>query len=303
MAAMPTAPPNAAGIELFYETFGEPDGEPLLFVMGLGAQGHVWDDEFVQAFVDRGFFAIRFDNRDVGLSTKPEGIDPGVVAAGILAAFGGDAVDGALPPRRHGRPTRSSLLDHLGIDVGPRRRRVDGRDDRPDDGHRPPRAGASAHVDHVDHRRPRRRPARPGGRGAAAAAAAARPRRGDRRAVSRSAGPSAARTTSTRSGHGAGPRSPTTAASTRRASATSCWPSSPRPSRTEALGAVDVPALVIHGDSDPLVTPSGGRRTAEAIPGAELLVLEGMGHDLPPVFWPHDRRVRHQARGAVAAPA
>ena len=58
------------------------------------------------------------------------------------------------------------------------------------------------------------------------------------------------------------------------------------PSRTEALGAVTVPALVIHGDSDPLVTPSGGRRTAEAIPGAELLELEGMGHDLPPVFWP-----------------
>ena len=43
---------------------------------------------------------------------------------------------------------------------------------------------------------------------------------------------------------------------------------------------------MIHGDSDPLVTPSGGRRTAEAIPGAELLELEGMGHDLPPVFWP-----------------
>ena len=58
------------------------------------------------------------------------------------------------------------------------------------------------------------------------------------------------------------------------------------PSRSEALAPVAVPALVIHGDSDPLVTPSGGRRTAEAIPGAELLELEGMGHDLPPVFWP-----------------
>jgi pimeloyl-ACP methyl ester carboxylesterase len=57
------------------------------------------------------------------------------------------------------------------------------------------------------------------------------------------------------------------------------------PSRTEALGRVAVPALVIHGDVDPLVDVSGGRRTAEAIPGAELLEVNGMGHDLPPSQW------------------
>jgi pimeloyl-ACP methyl ester carboxylesterase len=56
--------------------------------------------------------------------------------------------------------------------------------------------------------------------------------------------------------------------------------------RSPGLREVKVPALVIHGDADPLVTPSGGERTAEVIPGAELLVLEGMGHDLPPVYWP-----------------
>jgi pimeloyl-ACP methyl ester carboxylesterase len=56
--------------------------------------------------------------------------------------------------------------------------------------------------------------------------------------------------------------------------------------RTEALGAVRVPTTVIHGDADPLVDVSGGRATAEAIPGARLLILPGMGHDLPRELWP-----------------
>ena len=285
MAAMPTAPPNAAGMELFYETFGEPDGEPLLFVMGLGAQGHVWDEEMLLAFVDRGFFAIRFDNRDVGLSTKPEGIDAGVVAAGILSAFGGGTVGGAVRPRRHGgrrdepaRPPRHRVRPH--------RRGVDGRDDRAADGHRPPRRGSG----------PSRRSCRPPGTATSASRTRPSPRSCSSRppptatrrsrAACRSAGRSAAPPTSTRSRPGAVPRSPTTAASTRRASPTSSSPSSPRRRAARRSARSRVPALVIHGDSDPLVTPSGGRRTAEAIPGAELLELEGMGHDLPPVFWP-----------------
>lgn len=55
-----------------------------------------------------------------------------------------------------------------------------------------------------------------------------------------------------------------------------------QPDRTEALGNVRVPTLVIHGAADPLVTPSGGRATADAIPGARLKLVPGMGHDLPP---------------------
>jgi pimeloyl-ACP methyl ester carboxylesterase len=58
------------------------------------------------------------------------------------------------------------------------------------------------------------------------------------------------------------------------------------PSRTAALGAVRIPALVIHGTADRLIDPSGGRRTAEAIPGARLEMIEGMGHDYPPELWP-----------------
>jgi len=56
-------------------------------------------------------------------------------------------------------------------------------------------------------------------------------------------------------------------------------------SREEGLAQLDVPTLVIHGDQDTLVTPSGGERTAEIIPGADLMMLEGMGHDLPPIYW------------------
>jgi len=57
-------------------------------------------------------------------------------------------------------------------------------------------------------------------------------------------------------------------------------------SRAEALRALKVPTLVIHGDVDALVTTSGGRRTADLVPGAELLIVEGMGHDLPLAMWP-----------------
>jgi pimeloyl-ACP methyl ester carboxylesterase len=56
--------------------------------------------------------------------------------------------------------------------------------------------------------------------------------------------------------------------------------------RTEELRTLDLPAAVIHGAEDPLISSSGGRATAKAIPGAELEVIEGMGHDLPRDLWP-----------------
>ena len=58
------------------------------------------------------------------------------------------------------------------------------------------------------------------------------------------------------------------------------------PDRTDALGSVTVPTLVIHGGADPLVTPDGGEATARAVPGARLLTVPGMGHDLPEPAWP-----------------
>jgi pimeloyl-ACP methyl ester carboxylesterase len=56
-------------------------------------------------------------------------------------------------------------------------------------------------------------------------------------------------------------------------------------SRTEQLAKVDLPVLVLHGSRDTLIDPSGGRRTAELIPGARYVEIEGMGHDYPPPVW------------------
>jgi pimeloyl-ACP methyl ester carboxylesterase len=76
-------------------------------------------------------------------------------------------------------------------------------------------------------------------------------------------------------------------------------------SRSEGLSHLDVPALVVHGTADPLVTPSGGERTAEVIPDAELLMLDGMGHDLPKVLWPQiiEAITKVAARAAVPGAA
>jgi pimeloyl-ACP methyl ester carboxylesterase len=56
-------------------------------------------------------------------------------------------------------------------------------------------------------------------------------------------------------------------------------------SRAEGLATLDLPTMVLHGDRDPLVDISGGRRTAELVPGAQLRIFEGMGHDMPPSYW------------------
>ena len=56
--------------------------------------------------------------------------------------------------------------------------------------------------------------------------------------------------------------------------------------RKQALKSIKAPTLVIHGSDDPLMPPDGGIDTTEAIPGAELLIIEGMGHSLPPEVWP-----------------
>ena len=68
--------------------------------------------------------------------------------------------------------------------------------------------------------------------------------------------------------------------------------------RTPSLSQLRVPTTVIHGDADPLINVSGGRATATAVPGSELLILAGMGHDLPCELWPQiiDAIVRNVAR-------
>ncbi len=91
-ASSPTAGESLARVgklTISYERFGDPAGEPLLLVMGLGMQMLGWDEEFCELLVDRGFHVIRFDNRDVGLSSKLSGK---VNLAAGFAGFTGSAV-------------------------------------------------------------------------------------------------------------------------------------------------------------------------------------------------------------------
>src|SRR6266702_3751196 len=88
---MPAA--RANGIEIAYETFGAPEGRPLLLIMGLAAQMILWDDDFCAALASRGHRVIRFDNRDVGLSTKCDWAGMPDAAAAMQAALLGERVD------------------------------------------------------------------------------------------------------------------------------------------------------------------------------------------------------------------
>lgn len=277
---MPLADVN--GIELYHEVFGEEGDPPLLLVMGLGRQAIAWDEDFCLALVDRGFRVIRFDNRDVGLSTKIDA--PPLPLERIVAAFGGEPLDA---PYRLSDMAGDAvgLLDHLGIEAA----HVVGAS----------LGGMVAQTMAIQH------PERvlsltsimssTGAPGVGtptpeAAAVLLTPRPESRDEAIEFA---------VRSEQVIGsPEEFDESRARARAAAfyDRCFypPGTARQlvavlasgDRTEALRRLDVPTLVIHGDRDPLVAPSGGEATADAIPGAELLVLEGMGHDLPPAYWP-----------------
>ena len=122
--ASPAAPDGASpeqyaalpnGLDLCYQTFGDPTGEPLLLVMGLGGPMTWWSPAFCRALADRGFFVIRYDNRDTGRSSRA----PGRVTRRML----GQSFVG--PPRTRPRPPYTledlaedgfGLLDHLGLE-------------------------------------------------------------------------------------------------------------------------------------------------------------------------------------------
>jgi pimeloyl-ACP methyl ester carboxylesterase len=279
--SMPIATAPANGIELCYETFGDPADEPLLLVMGLGAQMTLWPVELCEALVDRGFFVVRYDNRDTGLSTTCADVG-GDFFATFAAASQGEPVE--VPYRLTDLAADGmALLDHLGIDsahlVGasmggmivqtmaiehPARVRtltsIMSTTGEPDVG--TPTAEAMAVL---------LRPAVTSREEAIEAGVAAR------RVIS---SPDHFDEDEARQGVAeAYDRAWNPAGTARHLLAIVA-----SGSRAAGLQALDVPTLVIHGDVDPLVTPSGGRRTAALVPGAELLVLEGMGHDLPPAY-------------------
>jgi len=268
--------PVSAEIEICYQTYGDPDDDPLLLVMGLGGPMTWWDAELCARFAERGFFVIRYDNRDTGRSTKVEGR---VRKADLVKAFAGrrvrapygisDLADDAF-----------GLLDHLGLE--------------------------SAHVTGVSM-----------GGMIAQTMALARPERV--RTLTSIMSTTGRRTVgwqhpvllptliAPRNGRDAyvkasgkvwriigSPGYPVDMEDLeRRAGET--WDRGftragvlrqmlavlTQPDRTKDLGRLTMPTLVVHGLSDRMVHVSGGRATARAIPGCELLLLDEMGHDMP----------------------
>jgi pimeloyl-ACP methyl ester carboxylesterase len=271
---------RANGIDIWYETVGNPADPPLLLIMGLGAQLIDWPVGFVEQVAARGFHVVLFDNRDSGLSTGLDDLGipdlPAIIAgdpssvAYLLSDLAADA---------------AGLLKELGIE----RAHVVGAS----------MGGMIAQQLTIDH------PglvtslcsimSTTGARGVGrptpeALAVLTRPPAADR-AGAIAAGVDSARAFGS-------PAYPAPQAEIERRVAAKYDrgyrpPGTQRqyaaivasPDRTEALHDVTVPTLVLHGEADLLIPVSGGRATAEAVPGAELEIFPGMGHDLPVQLW------------------
>lgn len=281
MTPVTRAPVN--GLELAYDTFGDPEDPTALLVMGLGAQMINWDEGFCALMVARGFHVVRFDNRDIGQSSWIEtpDLDP---AAAVMAALAGEPVK--VPYLLSDMAADAvGLLDHLGIDrvhvVGasmggmiaqsmavefPERvaslTSVMSTTGEPGVGAPSPEVVGALLVD------------RPTEREASIEASVdivrtiSHPDHFDEVQVRERSAEEFVR--------GVNPMGVPRQLLAILASG----------SRAEGLAALDVPTLVVHGREDPLVTLSGGLATAEAVPGADLLVFSQMGHDIPELYWP-----------------
>jgi pimeloyl-ACP methyl ester carboxylesterase len=284
-------------IEICFETFGDPADPAVLLVMGLGTQMLGWHEDFCTDLAGRGFHVIRFDNRDIGrstiLSSAPVPTLGQIIRRDKRAAsytLAEMAADGA------------GLLDHLGIErahlVGVSMGAMIAQTIA---ARRPERVLSLTSIMASTGSRWRGQPALKTYR------QFLRPVSTDRAAyIAQTAAlfdiigsPGFDRTDEDlRSLLGAmydrghDPGSVTRQLAAILASG----------DRTAELRHITAPTLVIHGTADKLVAPSGGRATARAIPGARLLMIEGMGHDLPRGAWPQliDAIVENTRRAAPA---
>ena len=280
------------GITLCYETFGDPSDPTALLIMGLGTQMVAWQEDFCLELASRGLHVVRFDNRDIGRSTHLHGRPPTIAqllirskrvarytladmaedAAGLLdelelapAHVIGVSMGGMIAQTlavRHPEKVRSlvSIMSNTGrLWTGQPMFRI-----YPIFLRRAPQ-GRDAFIAHTE-----RLFAAIGSTGLQRdpddireMAAAHFDRDHD------PAGPGRQLAAIIASGN-----------------------------RTAELRGIAAPTLVIHGTADPLVAHSGGRATARAIPGAKLMSIEGMGHDLPRAVWPRliDAIAEHAAR-------
>jgi pimeloyl-ACP methyl ester carboxylesterase len=285
LAHQPPQLARANGIDLCYEIFGAADAEPLLLIMGLGAQMILWDDDFCRQLAARGFRVIRFDNRDIGKSGKLTGGKRLGPLELLKLRFLNIPV--AAPYRLHDMALDViGLLDALGIKSA----------------HLVGASMGGMIAQEVAISFPQRvrsltsimsttgNPKLPPPTREAAAVLMAPPPKTREEYLERFAQTwkilragsfpqdealdrSRAERTFERGLNPAG------VARQLRAILASG-------SRKQRLASVKTPTLVIHGTVDPLVPPEGGKDTAASIPGAKLLMIEGMGHALPIPTWP-----------------
>ena len=276
---------EANGISLCYDTFGDPLAPPIVLIMGLAGQMVVWDDDFCRELALRGRFVVRFDNRDIGLSTKfteaktpsmrdivfsqftRSGIrarytllDMAKDTIGLIDALGLDTVHVV------GISMGGAIAQELAIHFRDRLRTLCSIMSSTGDPRLPPPTWQAMRV--LTQRPAKEREAylRRYVRTWHVLAQdnfpfdAARMRRQGERSYARGTNPA-----------GVARQMLAIVASG---------------NRTEALRKLAIPALVIHGTADPLVRFKAGPALAAAIPGATFLAIEGMGHTLPREAWP-----------------
>ena len=268
-------------VDLAYETFGSPDDPALVLVMGLATQMIAWHEDFCAQLAERGFHVVRFDNRDIGLSTHLD--DAG--RPDLSPLFSGQAMTDAPYTLADMADDTARLFDALDVD-------------------RVHLVGASMGgmiAQEVALRHPQRllsltsvfsttSPVVGAPTPEAAAALLSPPptteqEAGDRavavyRVIGSPGYPLDEVGLSAR-GREAFRRANDPAGVARQLAAIHA-----SGDRTEPLAGLAVPTLVLHGEDDPLIQPEGGRATAAAIPGARLVTYPGMGHDLPQALWP-----------------
>ncbi|HEX3931392.1 MAG TPA: alpha/beta hydrolase [Nocardioides sp.] len=270
--------PVSTGVELCYRTYGDPTGEPMLLLMGLASPLNWWDPELCSMLARRGYFVVILDNRDVGRSSKVAGR---VTRGTLVRAFAGLPVRAPYALSDMARDA-FALLDHLSIDrahvVGVS---MGGMIAQTMAVEEPARVRSLTSIMSTTGRRsvgwqsPRLfpallRPIRPGREGYADSSVAMT------RMIGSPGYPhpeqrvrEVADETYDRGISASGTMRQMLAILT-------------QPNRTPRLRELRMPTLVIHGLADRMVHISGGRATAAAIPGAELVLVGGMGHDLPP---------------------
>ena len=291
---------RANGIDLCYEIFGDTDAEPMLLIMGLGAQMVLWDDGFCRQLAARGFRVIRFDNRDIGKSSKLHGGKRLTPLELLKLRFLKIPVAAPYKIRDMAEDT-IGLMDALGIKsahlVGASMGGMIAQETAISFPERV-RSLTSIMSTTGNPRVP------PPSRAALALLMQPEPTTKEEflarfqktwKVLRVGSFPEDEILDRSR-GERIYERGPSPAGRARQLRAILA-----SGSRKERLRAVKAPTLVIHGTVDPLVHPMGGKDTAASIPGAKLMMVEGMGHALPVPMWPQviDAIDKH-AHGASA---